>query len=187
MKDKLIMVILIFSLTVNAAALITMGYLWGRDYSSKQEVKDAGPYPFGTELSLNQGQRDRMRNLRKTFRVETAPVRENLMLKRAELAHLLSSEVPERSSMEQKLREINELQLKMQIAVIDQLFKEKDFLSPQQQERYADFISHRLCQDFLPGRKGHRGYRGRGMGPKDGSYSERGEGRRMEDHMTTEK
>lgn len=186
MKDKLIMVILIFSLTVNAAALITMGYLWGRDYSSKQEVKDAGPPPFGTELSLNQGQRERMRNLRKAFMVETAPVRENLMLKRAELAQLLSSEVPERSSMEQKLREINELQLTMQIAVIDQLFKEKGFLSPQQQERYADFISHRLCQDFLPGRKGHRGHRGRGMGPQDGSYRERGEGRRMQDRMTPE-
>lgn len=184
MKEKLMMVVLIFSLTVNAAALITMGYFWGSNYSSREAAKEAGPSPFGTELSLDQGQRDRMRELRKSFMDETAPVRDDLMIKRAELANLLTSEGPERSSLEQKLREINELQLRMQIAVIDQMFKEKEFLSPEQQARYADFISHRLCQDFLPGRKGHRGYRGRGMGPQDGRGGGMGEGRRMRDHMT---
>ena len=33
MKEKLIIFILIFSLTVNVAALITMGYFWGKDYT----------------------------------------------------------------------------------------------------------------------------------------------------------
>jgi Spy/CpxP family protein refolding chaperone len=179
MKEKLIMVILVFSLTVNAAALITIGYFWGKNNTGKE----AGPPPFGTELSLDQDQRDRMRELRKSFINETAPVRDDLMIKRAELAQLLASAGPERASLEQKIREINELQLKMQIAVMDQLFKEKAFLSPEQQARYADFVSHRLCQDFLPGRKGHRGYRGWGMGPRGGREGGRGDDRRMHDQM----
>jgi Spy/CpxP family protein refolding chaperone len=183
MKEKLMMVALIFSLTVNAAAFITTGYFWGRNYTSREAVKDAGPPPFGTEISLDQGQRDRMRELRKSFMNETAPVRDDLMIKRVELARLLSSEGPDRASLEQKLGEINDLQLRMQIGVIDQLFREKAFLSPEQQARYVDFISHRLCQDFLPGRKGHRGHRGRGMGPQDGRGG-MGEGRRMQDHLT---
>jgi len=113
----------------------------------------------------------------------TAPVRDSLMIKRAELADLLASESPERPSLEQKLREINELQLKMQIAVIDQLFREKEFLTPEQQERYADFMSHRLCQDFIPGGRGHRGHRGRGMGMREGDGMGMGEGRRMRDRI----
>jgi len=183
MKEKFIMIALIFSLTVNAAALITMGYFWGRDYSSRQAVKEAGPPPFGTELALDREQRDRMRELRKTFMAGTAPVRDSLMIKRAELADLLASESPQRPSLEQKLREINELQLKMQIAVIDQLFREKEFLTPEQQERYADFMSHRLCQDFIPGGRGHRGHRGRGMGMREGDGMGMGEGRRMRDRI----
>jgi len=184
MKEKLMMVTLIFSLTVNAAALITMGYFWGRDYGSRKEaVQEAGPPPFGTELSLDQGQRGRMRELRKGFMNETAPVRDSLMIKRAELADLLTAEVPERSSLEGKLREINELQLTMQNAVIDQVFKEKEFLSPQQQKRYADIISHKLCRDVLPGGRGLRGYRERGMGLEEGRRGGRGEGRRIREQM----
>lgn len=175
MKDKLILVVLIFSLTVNVAALITMGYLWGSNYRSRQELKDAGPPPFGSALSLDQEQRNRMRDLRTAFMAETAPIRDNLMEKRAELARILSSHVPERAPLEQKLREINELQLAMQIAVVDQLLEEKQFLNPQQRERYADFISRQLCRDFMPGRKGRRGHRGRR------------EGRWMRDTMTLEK
>jgi Spy/CpxP family protein refolding chaperone len=179
MKEKLIMVILVFSLTVNAAALITIGYFWGKNNVGRE----AGPPPFGAELSLDQDQRDRMRELRKSFINETAPVRDDLMIKRVELAQLLASEGPERASLEQKIREINELQLKMQIAVMDQLFREKAFLSPEQQARYADFVSHRLCQDFLPGRKGHRGNRGWGMGPRGGREGGRGDDRLMHEQM----
>ena len=61
MKEKLITLILVFSLTVNAAALITIGYFWGRNYTGGE----AGPPPFGAGLSLDQGQRDRMRERRR--------------------------------------------------------------------------------------------------------------------------
>lgn len=185
MKEKLVLVILIFSLTVNAAALITMGYFWGRDYGSRKAAQqDGGTVPFSTELSLDRGQRGRMHDLRKAFMNETAPVRNTLSIKRAELAHLLASEGTDRSSREQKLREINDLQFQMQTAVIDQLLKEKEFLTPEQQKRYADIISHKLCQDPLQGRRGPGGYRGRGMmGREEGSAGGRREGRRMRDYM----
>jgi len=75
----------------------------------------------------------------------------------------------------------------MQIAVMDQLFKEKTFVSPEQQARYADFVSRRLCQDFLPGRKGHRGNRGWGMGPQGGREGGRGDDRRMHDQMNRDR
>lgn len=41
-----------------------------------------------------------MRELRKSFINETAPVRDDLMIKRAELAQLLASADPERASLE---------------------------------------------------------------------------------------
>ena len=88
MKEKLILVILVFSLTVNAAALLTIGYFWGKNNTGREP----GPPPFGAELSLDQGQRDRMRELRTSFINETAPFRDDLMIKRAELAQLLEGE-----------------------------------------------------------------------------------------------
>lgn len=179
MKEKLMMVALIFSLTVNAAVLLTMGYFWGRNQSGRHSSENAVPRPMSAELSLDREQRERMRALREAFMVETAPVRENLRVKRTELATLLSAEEPERFAAEQKLREINDLQLQMQIAVIDQLFKEKQFLSPEQRERYADFISRNLCRDFLTGRKGYGGHRGRGMGRREGNAMGMGEGGQM--------
>ena len=184
MKEKLILVILIFSLTVNAAALITMGYFWGREYGSRKAAQQEGKTaPFNSELSLDSGQRGRMRDLRKSFMNETAPIRHTLTLKRAELASLLASAGTDRASLEQKLREINDLQLKMQTAVIDQLLKERESLTPEQQRRYADIISSRLCQDPLRGGRGPRGYRGRGMmGREEGNRGGMGEGRRLREH-----
>lgn len=169
MKEKLVMVVLIFSLTVNAAALITMGYFWGREYGGGQgDKKEEGSASFSRELSLDRGQRGRMRDTRRAFIQETSPVRHALATKRAELASLLASDATDRISLEQKLREINDLQFQMQIAVINQLRREKEFLTPEQQQRYVDIITHRLCQDPMGAGRGPRGYRGGGMGRKGG-------------------
>lgn len=183
MKEKLIIFILIFSLTINLAALITMGYFWGKNYTSKKDISPPdGSSPLISGLSLDPRQRGKMRRLRQSFQEETSPMRTSLITKREELVTLLNSETLDRSAIEQKVKEINEVQYQIQEAVIDNLLEEKTYLNPRQQKRYGEFICSELCQGRCSMEQGSGGCRcskgngkrrGRGMGMGMG----RGEGR----------
>ncbi len=183
MKEKLIIFILIFSLTINLAALITMGYFWGENYTSKKGLSTAdGSSPLISGLSLDTRQQGKMRRLRQSFQEETSPMRNSLITKREELVTLLNSETLDRSAIQQKLKEINEVQYQIQEAVIDNLLEEKTYLNPRQQKRYGEFICSELCQGRCSMEQGSGGCRcstgngkrrGRGMGMGIG----RGEGR----------
>ena len=147
MREKLIIFILIFSLTVNVAALITMGYFWKKDNTVKQGTSRIdGPPQLISDLSLDTRQRGKMRSLRQSFQEETSPMRNTLITRRDELVTLLNSETLDRSAIEQKLQEINEVQYQIQEAVIDNLLEEKASLNPRQQKRYGEFICSELCQ-----------------------------------------
>jgi Spy/CpxP family protein refolding chaperone len=147
MKEKLIVFIMLFSLTINVAALLTMGYFWGRDYTSRKDSFGEGePPPLIAGLSLDNRQRGKMRGLRKAFLQETTPIQDTLIIKRGELVNYLNAQDPDRPAINQTLCEINELQLEIQLAVIDNLLKEKAFLSPGQQKQYGTLICNELCQ-----------------------------------------
>ena len=73
MKARLIIFLFVFSLTVNVAALVTMGYFWGR-YDGKgksflrgDEIPPPPPPPLISELSLDKEQWGKMRTVRRSF------------------------------------------------------------------------------------------------------------------------
>jgi len=174
MKEKLIIFLLIFSLTINVAALVTMGYFWGRGEGGGEAVlRRSGESPrLGSRLSLDKVQQRKMRGMRGSLFEGIKPVRDELEAKREDLVNLLTIEDPDRIVIDQKIGEINNLQSQIQRAVIDSLLREKDFLNPMQQKEYFDVISRRLCPNrFFMGRG-----RGRGMGRGDGSGRGRGLG-----------
>lgn len=190
MKEKLILFTMIFSLTVNAAALVTMGYFWGRDYTgSEYRFEGEKPPSLTADLSLNTRQRGKMRGLRRALLQETTPIQDRLLVKRGELANHLQAHVPDRPAIDRTLGEINELQLQMQLAVVDNLIKEKAFLEPEQQKQYATRLCTQLCQGSCsmaqgggdcrcaPGGEGRRGM-GTGFGRGDGRGKRDGWGRR---------
>ena len=174
MKEKLIIFLLIFSLTINVAALVTMGYFWGRGEGGGEAVfRRSGEYPrLGSRLALDKVQQRKMRGMRGSLFKGIKPVRDELEAKREDLVNLLTTKEPDRIMIDQKIGEINSLQSQIQHAVIDSLLREKDFLNPMQQKEYFDVISRRLCPNrFFMGRG-----RGRGMGRGDGSGRGRGLG-----------
>lgn len=193
MKEKLIIFLLIFSLTINVAALVTMGYFWGRGEGGGEAVFErSGESPrLGSRLSLDKVQQRKMRGMRGSLFEGIKPVRDELEAKREDLVNLLTTEDPDRMVIDQKIGEINVLQSQIQHAVIDSLLREKEFLNPMQQKEYFDVISRRLCPNrFFMGRGRGRGMgrgdgsgRGRGMGQgigrDDGSGSGRGQGQGM--------
>ena len=196
MKEKLIVFLLIFSMTINVAALVTMGYFWGGGERSREAVfrESDKPSLLREELSLDEMQQRKMRGMRGSLFEEIQPVRDEMEAKREDLVNLLTTDEPDRRAIGQKIGEINVLQSQVQRAVIDTLLREKEFLNPMQQKEYFDVISRRLCPNrFLMGRGRGRGIgrgdgsgRGRGLGQGigrgDGSRSGRGrgQGRRLE-------
>jgi len=178
MKEKLIIVIMIFSLTINVAALVTMGYFWGRDYTSRTDsFEEEKSSALTAGLSLDNRQRGRMRGLRRAFLQETTPIQDTLMVKRGELASQLNAQEPDRTAINQTLREINDLQLQIQLAVTENLLKEKAFLDPAQQKQYGTRICNELCQGSCSMEQGaggcrcstgKEGKRGMGMGRGSG-------------------
>ena len=177
MKEKLIIFLLIFSLTVNVAALITMGYFWGKsDKPGDTVFRGSKPPLLVSELPLDNGQRRKMLGVRRTLLEEISPIKDELTTKREELVNLLNVETPDRNAIDKKLSEINGLQSKTQHAVIDQLLKQKEFLTPMQRKKYFDLISKRICQGRCEMGKGQDGQRGRGMGrgPEEGMGMGRG-------------
>lgn len=174
MKEKLIIFLLIFSLTVNVAALITMGFLWGKGERSRETVsRSMSESPrLGSRLSLDKRQWGKMHSMRESLMKEIKPVRDELESKREDLVNLLILEEPDRSAIDEKIVEIDALQSQIQRAVIDNLLREKGFLNPEQQKQYFDVISRRLCPNrFFMGRG-----RGRGMGRGDGRGRGQGQG-----------
>jgi Spy/CpxP family protein refolding chaperone len=175
MREKLIIFLLVFSLTVNVAILVTMGYFWGKyDGEGKSFLRGdeiPTPPPLISELSLDKEQRGKMRMVRRSFINEIAPIRNELTSRRESLVNLLTAKEPDRNTIDQKLSEINALQSKIQYAVINNLLREKDFLNPKQQEQYFNCICNKLCPNCLRMGKGRRGpgvgkgkRRGNGMG-----------------------
>ena len=185
MKEKLIIFLLIFSLTVNVAALVTMGYFWGSSNNGGEAIfKTTGESPpLGSRLSLDEGQQRKMRGVRGSLFEGIKPIRDELEVKREELVNLLTTEHPDRLAIDQKISEINMLQTRIQGAVIDTLLQEKEFLNPAQQKEYFDVISRRLCPNrFFMGRgdgSGRGRGQGQGIGRGDGSGRGRGMGRGM--------
>ena len=121
-----------------------------------------------------------MRSLRQSFQEETSPMRNTLITKREELVTLLNSETLDRSAIEQKLQEINQVQYQIQEAVIDNLLEEKASLNPRQQKRYGEFICSELCQGRCAIEQGSGGCRcstGKGKRKGQGRGMGRGEGR----------
>jgi len=163
MKERLIIFLLVFSLTVNVAVLVTMGYFWGRydrkgkSFLRRDEIPPPPPPPLISELSLDKEQRGKMRTVRKSFFNEIDPIRKELHAKRGDMVNLLNSAKPDRSAINNKLSEINSLQARIQSAVIENLLKEKDFLNPGQQEQYLNSICSKLCPNCLRMGRGRRG------------------------------
>ena len=187
MKEKLIIFLLIFSLTINVAALVTMGYFWGRGEGGGEAIFErSGESPrLGSRLSLDKVQQRKMRGMRGSLLKGIKPIRDELEAKREDLVNLLTLEEPDRSAIDEKIVEINSLQSQVQHAVIDSLLREKEFLNPEQQKEYFDVISRRLCPNrFFMGRGRGRGMgrgrgQGQGIGRGDGSGSGRGQGQVM--------
>ena len=114
-------------------------------------------------LELTDEQAEQLRKINVDTRKTTVRKRADLQVSRIELTELLRSDDPPRAQVEQKVREITQLQGDLMQARVDALLSAKAVLTPEQQQKAQELRSQR--------RGGRRGM-WRGGGQSRGSSRE---------------
>jgi Heavy-metal resistance len=89
---------------------------------------------------LSQGQRLQVQEIRRTFLPRVEGIRQQLRLKRTELADLLFAEPAERPAIDTVADEILRCQLKLEREVIEHILEEKNLLSVSQRRKFYQII-----------------------------------------------
>lgn len=89
---------------------------------------------------LTQDQRDQVQEIRRVFLPQVDKIRQNLYLRRGELAELLFAEPPDRSRIDEVAQQIMRHQSELEKEVIDHILEEKEILSASQKRKFFDII-----------------------------------------------
>ena len=89
---------------------------------------------------LSEEQRRRVQEIRRVFLPKVAKIRQQLYLKRAELADLLFTESPDRQKIFAVADEILHHQSELEHEVIDHILEERQILTPAQERRFYTII-----------------------------------------------
>jgi len=166
MKNKWLIMVLIFSVAVNAAALITIGYQWSR-HRGRHEPLSRPPFSqshremLQRRLNLTEDQAQKVKNAQEQVAKEMDTMRKTLRSKRGELVHLLREPHPDRTEIDSLLVEISALQADLERRIVDMLLNLKGVLTPEQREKFLSLIDRHLREDtgpMGPGRPGRRGF-----------------------------
>jgi Spy/CpxP family protein refolding chaperone len=172
MKRDGLLYLVIFSLALNVGAIGTFAYLRYRDRQAAAVKEELPPLPFREmwrSLNLDQEQRQTLRQLVPEHRRRVRTLRGELAEKRRELFTLLrSSDSPAWPAVQAKIREVSELQGKLEEEVIQHLLTVQKQLKPEQKAIFAHLLEQRLrpFQERMGGPMG--------MGPRRGRHGSPG-------------
>lgn len=178
MKRNWLLYLVIFSLALNFGTIASLVYLRYQDKAQRLSQEIPPPMAmralWGT-LNLDQTQRQAVRGLFPEHRAKVTELRGELSQKRRELFDLIKGEAPAMVPVQAKVREISDLQGKLEEELVRFLLEFKKRLKPEQRATFLDQMQTRwdkaLGGPCGPGRgpwhgPGHGP--GPGMGPSPG-------------------
>jgi Spy/CpxP family protein refolding chaperone len=179
-KRNWLLYLVIFSLALNFGTIATLVYLRYQDKAQRLSQEPPPPLAmhalWGT-LKLDPEQRRAVRGLFPEHRAKVMALRGELFKKRQELFGLIKAEAPAMAPVQAKVREISELQGKLEEELVRFLLEFKKRLKPEQDAVFLDQMQTRwdkvlggLCgpMDGRGPRHGPGMGHGRGMGPGPG-------------------
>lgn len=98
---------------------------------------------------LSGEQRAKVQRIRETFLPKVQEVRENLRLERAELAHLLFEEPPDRTRVFAVAKKILLHQADLENEVIEHILEEQELLTPPQKRKFYEIIVEQFSSGGL--------------------------------------
>ena len=160
MKKRYIIIAMVLLFVINITALATLSYnRWFKPWPSPDEQwnRSESWQELQTQVSLSAQQSQTMQNLRLSFEKEVASLRQQMWEKRNFLLEEARNPNPNLNRIDSLIEEIGTLQADIQKKSVRNLLKDKEILSPGQQEKYFSlFKEHTQVRG--------RGYRKRGTG-----------------------
>jgi len=161
MKKKRFVIALVLLSFINITALATLSYnRWLRPKSKavQQDTLDTWN-GLREEVRLTPRQMERMQGRRLSFEKEIESLRERMWETKNSLAHETRKPSPDLDRLDALIEEFSGLQASIQKKTMRNLLKDKDLLTPQQQERYFS-----LFEDHMRGQGRRQRGRGKGRG-----------------------
>jgi len=168
MRQRWLVLALVFSGMVNLAAIGTIGYHGWRVRTSRRPFEEM-PAPLRRELSLNPDQMEKLGEHRQQSREEMGRIRQGLLETRTRLMELLRSPDPDSMAVEDLLQQMVSSQMAMERRVIHDLLRLRQVLTPEQREQFMRLMERRFRWDGMGPERGpeHKRQRGPfGNGPR---------------------
>ncbi len=151
MKRTLIL-LLVFSLAVNLAAVVTFSYYWwsearlekGRRRRSAARSGEVRPDLLRRRLDLRKDQMEEIERERDKMMTEIVSLREQSSEMRRELMALLEAEKFDRGKADSLLSEIAFLQVRIEKQVFEHLVEMRTVLTPEQKKLLLQMLERRL-------------------------------------------
>ncbi|NLI97667.1 periplasmic heavy metal sensor [bacterium] len=153
MKNKLSLILLIVSLCLNAGALVTFGFLVLR----KEPAEASGDFRRCRQ-GLNKAELDQVDSLERNVFEKSNPIRMQLYQKRQELLALLKEPVLDTLKRNSLIKEIAELQVRLETISFDHLSDLKAALPAENREKFIQFVEECFCSNSdscCPGESGN--------------------------------
>lgn len=147
MRTKWLILILVFSVMVNVAAIGTIGYHGWKVRSIDQPPLPPPPEPMlrhlRRPLSLTPDQMRELEAQRRRISEEIQGIRRDLSKSRARLMQLLRSPDPDSMAVEEVLQEIASSQVALERKVIHNILRMRKVLTPEQREELLRMMERR--------------------------------------------
>ncbi len=158
MDKKILVIILVISVAINAATIFTLSYFWWTRHADTEEralvgrphmMHDWQHTRLAKELDLSAQQLEEMRKANEEMVNMVQPLREELFRMRRELMSLLRTRDVDRSHADTLIEKIAELQARHEALIFDRLLVMKQILTPEQQE-HLGALMHSLLESGRP-------------------------------------
>lgn len=151
MSKRSLIIILVISVAINLAAILTFGYHWWEARSYKREITsrwiDRGRDLRGSllrhRLNLTEEQTDAINAMHEEMRPKMVSLREKLFIKREKLIALLRETGPNKARADTLLGDIASLQTELEAQVFEHLCRMKDMLTPEQQKQFLQLYERK--------------------------------------------
>lgn len=152
MTQKILLIVLIASVMINLAAVVTFGFYWWDERGPKRglpprqmgERREGRASRLRERLNLSEEQIRAIDARSEEMRSKTSALRERLSEKRKDLTALLGEPELDRAKADAIFKEIATLQTELEVLAFENLREIKKILKPEQQERFLELYERRL-------------------------------------------
>jgi Spy/CpxP family protein refolding chaperone len=157
MSKRVLIIILLISVSINCVAVFTIASYWWQARRYKGDVmplwmeRGQGWHrsPLRRELNLTDAQMEALQKNQEEMRQKMLPYRQELFTKRKELMELLKEAEPNRERADSLFREVVALQMELEAHMFDNLWSVRSILTPQQREK-LEALMHELFEARRP-------------------------------------